>query len=151
MYMLGRGCTPLPIPHPCPSPTARPLWIYFANKEKVRVWPQEVSGSLLGLRCSQLLTVLMTWFPHHANYLPEAWWPEVTAGPWGDIRFLHLPLVTKGWTSPPNPHSRSQPVCAHQREYMTHSTRSTARDSHAQGWEYQWLCLCVGPNPRQTF
>lgn len=35
-----------------------------------------------------------------------AWWPEVTAGPWQDIRLLHLPLVGKGWISPlPNPPS----------------------------------------------
>lgn len=47
----------MPIPHPCPYPTARPLWIYFANKEKVRVRPWAVSGSLLGLYYSQLLTV----------------------------------------------------------------------------------------------
>lgn len=37
VYLWKGGCTPRPIPHPCPSPTARPLWIYFANKEKMRV------------------------------------------------------------------------------------------------------------------
>lgn len=122
MCMLGRGCIPMPIPHPCPYPTARSLWIYFANKEKVRVWPQAVSGSLLGLySCSQYANsarhlispshsqpssspVLMTWLPiPHANHLPEAWWPEVTAGWWGDIRLLHPTLVAKGWTPPQTP------------------------------------------------
>lgn len=51
--------------------------------------------------------VLRIWLgTPHAKHLPEAWWPEVTAGPWQDIRLLHLPLVGKGWISPlPNPHS----------------------------------------------
>lgn len=59
VYLWKGGCTPRPIPHPCPSPTARPLWIYFANKEKNESLTRAVSGRLLALFCFQLFTV---WF-----------------------------------------------------------------------------------------
>lgn len=110
VYVWKYAYTPIPIPHPCPHPTARPLWVYFANKEKVESCPGHFSGRLLGLYCSRLLTVrfysgiisylhrtavhspeLMSWFGHHV-LVARSDYRTVE-----DIGLLHLPLVVKGW------------------------------------------------------
>lgn len=107
LYVWKYAYAPMPIPHPC---QARPLWVYFANKEKVESCPGHFSGRLLGLYCSRLLTVqfysgiisylhriaiqspeLMSWFGHHV-FVARNDYRTV-----GNIGLLHLPLGVKGW------------------------------------------------------